>query len=70
MKTVMKVIAGIAGLLVLVIGLALLIAWPFMLMWNYAVVSALSVANPIGYWVAFWLMFFIGSFITASNSSK
>ena len=33
---------------------ALVLAYPFMLIWNYTIVSSLTIAKPIGYWVAFW----------------
>tara|TARA_Y100000034_G_C6909389_1_gene423344 strand:- start:2686 stop:2907 length:222 start_codon:yes stop_codon:yes gene_type:complete len=60
----------IAACVVLICGLSLLMAFPFMWMWNYAVVAALTIANPISYWPAFCLMFFIGLFLAKSNSSS
>lgn len=51
-------------------GLSLLMAWPFMWLWNYAVVSAVTIAKPIGYWVAFWLACFSGIYVRASSSSS
>lgn len=51
-------------------GLCLLLAWPFMWIWNYAVVSALTVAKPITYWPAFWLSVFIGMCFSRGSSSK
>lgn len=62
--TTVGVAAGVAILAVF----SLVLAWPFMWMWNYAVVSALTIAKPIGYWVAFWLMLFIGVFCLNSNT--
>lgn len=53
-----------------VIVIMLLATWPFMWVWNYAIVSAVSVAKPIDYWVAFWLMGFLSSFVANSRSSK
>lgn len=53
-----------------VIALSLLLAFPFMWMWNYAVVAAISVAKPIDYWVAFTLMVFISAFVSSSSSSS
>lgn len=47
--------------------ISLLVAWPFMWIWNFAVVAAVSVAKPISYWIAFWLMVFCGTFIAGSN---
>lgn len=40
-----------------------IMAWPFMWLWNYAVVSSITIAKPISYWVAFWLSIFLGLFI-------
>lgn len=57
-------VVGIVG------GLCLLLAWPFMWIWNYAVVSALAVAKPITYWPAFWLSVFIGAFLGRNAASK
>lgn len=63
--TVIGLIAGI-----LVVGLfAGLLAYPFMLMWNYSVVAALTIANPIGYWQSFWLMMLIGLFVTSKGKN-
>jgi hypothetical protein len=47
---------------------SLVLAYPFMLMWNYAVVAAFSIAKPITYWIAFILMFFISIFIKSKTS--
>lgn len=63
-------IAGIIGsVIVLSAATCLLMAWPFMWIWNYAVVSAVTVTKPIGYWVAFWLMLFVSLFVAGSKSS-
>jgi hypothetical protein len=56
------VVIGVIDFLAVI---CMLLAWPFMWMWNYAVVQAISVANPISYWPAFWLMAFISIFVTA-----
>lgn len=63
--------------IVLALGIIALIcavlAVPFMLMWNFAVVAAITVAKPISYNIAFCLMMFISFFIAgnkSSNSSK
>lgn len=46
------------------------LAWPFRLIWNYAIVQALSIANPIGYWPAFWLVVFLMLFANGSRSKS
>ena len=64
---------GLAALVLavaVVAGVSLLLAWPFMWIWNYAVVSAVTIANPVSYWVAFWLMVFFSSWIAGSKSSS
>ena len=55
---------------VVYILLLLIFAYPFMLLWNYAVVAAISVANPIGYWVSFCLMIFISFFMIGSRNAS
>jgi hypothetical protein len=60
----------VVGVLLFVTVATLLFAFPFMWMWNYAVVSALTVAKPISYWVAFCLMWFISIFIAANNNNS
>ena len=42
----------LAGAVAVVLAL-ILAAWPIMWFWNFAIVAAVSVAQPIGYWVAF-----------------
>jgi hypothetical protein len=58
----------VALFLMVLPAVLLLLAWPFMFLWNYAVVSAITIAKPIGYWVSFWLMIFISVFIVGSKS--
>lgn len=58
------------GVLCFVACVCLLLALPFMWIWNYAVVSALTIAKPINYWVAFWLMLFVSFFFVSKNQSK
>ena len=59
----------VLGVIALLACLSLALAWPFMWLWNYAIVSAIKVANPINYWVAFWLMMFIALFVRSTRSS-
>lgn len=63
-----KLIAVVVGFLLAAAVLALLSAWPFMWMWNYAVVSAVTVASPITYWPAFCLMLFLALFVTGGRA--
>jgi len=39
----------------------LLLAWPFMWLWNASVVPAFSL-TPITYWTSFWLLVFVAAF--------
>lgn len=64
----MEVFVKIVALFVLIAVLAILLTFPFMWIWNYAVVAAISIAKPISFWVAFWLSFFIGAYCKCSNS--
>lgn len=71
----MKLFAAIGLTLVtvaVVSAISLLMAWPFMWLWNGAVVEALTIAKPITYWVSFCLSCFIGLFVrtTSTSSSK
>ena len=54
----------------IIFGLSLVLAFPFMWMWNFAVVQAITVTQPIDYWVAFCLMMFIGLFIAGNNKKS
>ena len=71
-----NIVFGLAGFGAILIGIVvaalvcLLLAWPFMLLWNYAVVAALTIVKPINYWTAFWLMLFLSFFIVGYNSYK
>ena len=66
----------LAVLLVVVIflgalgGICLLLAFPFMWIWNYAVIAAVSVANPITYWNAFWLSIFMNAYVAGSSYKR
>jgi hypothetical protein len=53
-----------AALVFVIGGLILMLAW------NYAVVAAISVANPIGFWHALVLMLFVTPFFRGSSSSS
>ena len=66
---VMKLLLLIGGVLLVAVASCLLLAWPFMLIWNYAVVAAVTMTKPIEYWVAFWLMLFLSLFIVGSKTS-
>lgn len=58
------------AILLIAAGIAMVFAFPFMWMWNYAVVEAVSVARPITFWPAFWLMMFCSSFSSSHAKSS
>lgn len=63
-------VIGLGVILALITVISLLMAWPFMWIWNYAMVSAVTFAKPITYWVAFWLAAFSSLFVRNSGSSN
>ena len=52
--------------LVLLLVFLLVLAWPFMWVWNAAVPPAFSTPQ-IGYWTAFWLMFLLSWLFQAAK---
>lgn len=60
----------VAGAILIAIVVFLLAAFPFMWIWNYSIVAALTVAKPINYSVAFWFMVFISLFFAGSRVSN
>lgn len=52
MKLIVSFIVGLIAIALITLPLAA----PFMWIWNYAVVQAVTWANAIGFWVAFWLL--------------
>ena len=66
----MKLVLIVFGAIAFAVVCCLLLAWPFMWMWNFAVIGAVTVAKPISYWIAFWLMLFISIFVAGSRSSS
>jgi hypothetical protein len=34
-------------------------SWIILLIWNYSIVNIISICNPMGYWDAYWMMWFI-----------
>lgn len=66
----MDKLVALIGVIVVVLILAAIFAVPFMFAWNYAMVAAVSVANPINFYQAFVLMFMIAFYMTGSNTSK
>ena len=58
-------------LLIILIPLLLLLAgWIFQLLWNNAVVEAVTVCQPVDFWTAFMLMIFMSAFLASKGYSK
>lgn len=64
-----KIFYLIFGVMVVAI-LCLLLAFPFMWLWNGTVCLAFTITKPIEYWTAYWLMIFITCFMSGSKSSS
>lgn len=60
----------VAGLILGFFIISLLLAFPFMILWNYAAVSALTVAKPIGFWVSFWLLFLLSWIMSMAKNNN
>ena len=56
LKAILMIILG----LIVIAVFAVLFAFPFMWLWNFSVVAALTIAKPIDYPVALGLMILIG----------
>ena len=76
METLLKVIGAVVFFMVIVVGLAMLLAYPTMWLVNYlfapSALMAVFGSATIGFWKAFWLNFFFGVAFksSASTSSK
>ena len=67
----MAILLAFVLLIFIAIVMSILMAYPFMWIWNYAIVDTITICNPIdNFWVAFWLMMFISLFIKSTTSSK
>ena len=62
-----EIAAVFVGICCFAFAVTFVLAWPFMWFWNYAVVAALSVAKPIGYWNAYVLMWFLSVFVLGNT---
>jgi hypothetical protein len=55
-----------AGIALLIVGVVL--AFPVYILWNYALVDAVTWANPIGFWQPLGVALLIGMFRTEIKS--
>lgn len=70
MSKFLSILAFVFGVFCSVVLLMMIFAWPFMWIWNYAVVNALTIAKPITYWTAFWLSLFLSLYVRTSLPSS
>jgi hypothetical protein len=56
--------------IVLLIFIAIVLAWPVQLLWNECLVSAVDGINQIGFWQALGLNFLFSILFKNSTSSK
>jgi hypothetical protein len=69
-KAILAGIGVIASAVFVSVAASLILAWPFMWLWNYAVCGAVNVATPIEYWRAFWLLTFLMLFAKSTSQSS
>lgn len=60
----------VIGVLAFVVLVSFAMAFPFMWIWNFAIVKAISIANIITYWPAYWMMLFINIWVGTSVSQN
>jgi hypothetical protein len=63
-----EVMAAIAILLIMLLIICAVIALPVMLIWNHALVDAVTWAKPVGFWQAFFISFLCGMLFKVSKS--
>jgi len=59
MKSIRRTLAETGTFVVLYFACCAVVTWPFMWLWNYAVVAAVTVTQPIGYYPAYCLLLFL-----------
>ena len=66
-RALMEALPIFITLITRVATLGLLIAYPFMWIWNYVMVEALTVTGPISYWEAYWLFCIFALFLSSEK---
>ena len=64
----MSVIALIILLILFIPIVVCFLGWIFQLLWNGAVIEAVTVCQPVDYWTAVMLMLFISFFMIRSRA--
>lgn len=65
----MEIVIKILGVIMLVVGIALLVAWPVMLLWNELMPEIFGLIE-ISFWQALGLNLLCGFLFKSSNSSN
>jgi hypothetical protein len=65
-----EAIFAVIGIITLIVLLTFAMAFPFMWIWNYAIVKAVTIANVVSYWPAYWMMLFVNIWIGTSVSKN
>jgi hypothetical protein len=63
----LKVFLAAIGMVVVI---AILLAWPTQLLWNYSLLGAVDGINPITFWQALGINFLFGILFKNSSSNK
>lgn len=63
-------INGLLSVLGIMILLAIIMAWPVQLLWNYNLVPAVDGINPIGFWQALGINILFSILFKSSSSSN
>ena len=66
MEKVGIIVAGLGALVVI----AILLAWPVQLLWNYSLVGVVEGINPITFWQALGINILCGILFRNNNSSE
>ena len=66
MEKVGIIVAGLGALVVI----AILLAWPVQLLWNYSLVGVVEGINPITFWQALGINILCGILFRNNNTSE
>ena len=69
MNKSVNIISTWIGVLIALVFMAVIMAWPTQLLWNHCLVPALDSVNPIGFWQALGINF-LTTVLFKNNSVK
>ena len=69
MNRSVNIISTWIGVLIALVFVAVIMAWPTQLLWNHCLVPALDSVNPIGFWQALGINF-LTTVLFKNNSVK